>query len=69
MGFEETKPLRISKGSLGFIDEVSEAGLCSSWGGFTNPLLIIANIFALKKFDLPKRDFNEKKPKDKNAGM
>jgi hypothetical protein len=44
-GLEDTKSFTISSGSFGFLDEHNEAGLYSSWGGFTNPLLKIANIF------------------------
>ena len=43
-GLEDTKSLKICSGSFGLFDEHSEAGLLSSCGGLTNPLLNIANI-------------------------
>lgn len=41
----EMKWFKISFGSLGFKEEFNEAGLFSSWGGCTNSLLNIPNIF------------------------
>lgn len=46
----EMKWFKISFGSLGFKEEFNEAGLFSSWGGCTNSLLNIPNIFLTVMF-------------------
>ena len=61
----EMKWFKISFGSLGFKEEFNEAGLFSSWGGCTNSLLNIPNIFlTIFFFSFPaqntQRDLNQK---------